>query len=122
MSAPNTVPWLGDGADLTELLAARKIDTIIVSSSMDCWNRYLQALIAARNGGVEIVDLAGVFERFLNRIPCDQITELWLLWGMMGRSSLYVTKLKRLVDFTLATVLLVLLSPLLLLVALVIRL
>ncbi len=121
MSAPNTAPWLGDGADLAELIEKRKIDTIIVSSSMDCWHRYLQALMAARNGGVEIVDLAGVCERFLNRIPCDQITELWLLWGMMGRSSLYVTKLKRLVDFALATVLIVLLSPLLLLIALLIR-
>ncbi len=121
MSAPNTAPWLGDGADLAELIEKRKIDTIIVSSSMDCWHRYLQALMAARNGGVEIVDLAGVCERFLNRIPCDQITELWLLWGMMGRSSLYVTKLKRLVDFVLATVLTVLLSPLLLLIALLIR-
>ncbi len=122
MSAPNTAPWLGDGADLTELLAARKIDTIIVSSSMACWNRYLQALIAARNRGVEIVDLASVCERFLNRIPCDQITELWLLWGLMGRSSLYVTRLKRLVDFVLATVLLIVLAPLLLLIALAIRL
>ncbi len=121
MSAPNTAPWLGDGADLAELIEKRKIDTIIVSSSMDCWNRYLQALMAARNSGVEIVDLAGVCERFLNRIPCDQITELWLLWGMLGRSSLYVTKLKRLVDFVLASVLLVLLSPLLLLLALLIR-
>ena len=122
MSAPNTAPWLGDGGDLAELIERRKIDTVIVSSSMDCWNRYLQPLIAARNNGVEIVDLASVCERFLNRIPCDQITELWLLWGLMGRSSLYVTKLKRLVDFALAAVLIVVLSPLLLVVALAIRL
>lgn len=122
MSAPNTAPWLGDGADLSELIEKRKIDTVIVSSSMDCWNRYLQSLIMARNRGVEIVDLATVCERFLNRIPCDQITELWLLWGLMGRSSLYVTRLKRLVDFVLASVLLVALSPLLLLVAIAIRL
>ena len=114
MSAPNTAPWLGDGADLSELLAQRKIDTVIVSSSMDCWNRYLQALIVARNRGVEIVDLATVCERFLNRIPCDQITELWLLWGLMGRSSLYVTRLKRVVDLALATLLVVALSPVLL--------
>jgi len=40
----------------------------------------------------------------------------------MGRSSLYVTKLKRLVDFTLGTALLILLSPLLLLIAVAIRL
>jgi exopolysaccharide biosynthesis polyprenyl glycosylphosphotransferase len=122
MSAPNTAPWLGDGSDLGELLDKRKIDTVIVSSSMECWNRYLQSLIVARNRGVEIVDLATVCERFLNRIPCDQITELWLLWGLMGRSSLYVTRLKRLVDFVLATVLLVVLSPLLLLIAIAIRL
>jgi exopolysaccharide biosynthesis polyprenyl glycosylphosphotransferase len=119
MSAPNTAPWLGDGSDLGELIEKRKIDTIIVSSSMDCWNHYLQALIAARHRGVEIVDLATVCERFLNRIPCDQVTELWLLWGMMGRSSLYVT---RLVDFLLAAALIVLLSPVLLLVAIAIRL
>ena len=122
MSAPNTAPWLGDGADLTDLLERRKIDTIIVSSSMDCWNRYLPALITARNRGVEIVDLASVCERYLNRIPCDQITELWLLWGLMGRSSLYVTRLKRLLDFVLATSLLVVLSPVLGAVALAIRL
>ena len=30
---------------------------------MDCWNRYLQALIAARNNGVEIVELASVLEQ-----------------------------------------------------------
>jgi exopolysaccharide biosynthesis polyprenyl glycosylphosphotransferase len=122
MSAPNTAPWLGDGSDLTELIEHRKIDTVIVSSSMDCWNRYLQALILARNRGVEIVDLATVCERFLNRIPCDQITELWLLWGLMGRSSLYVTRLKRLVDLALATVLLVVLSPVLLVTWIAIRL
>jgi exopolysaccharide biosynthesis polyprenyl glycosylphosphotransferase len=122
MSAPNTAPWLGDGADLTELIEQRKIDTVIVSSSMDCWNRYLQPLIRARNRGVAIVDLATVCERFLNRIPCDQITELWLLWGLMGRSSLYVTRLKRLVDFALATVLLVVLSPVLLVTWITIRL
>ena len=122
MSAPNTAPWLGDGADLSKLLAQRKIDTVIVSSSMDCWNRYLQALIVARNRGVEIVDLATVCERFLNRIPCDQITELWLLWGLMGRSSLYVTRLKRVVDLTLATLLVVALSPVLLVTWLAIRL
>jgi len=111
MSAPNTAPWLGDGADLNDLIERRKIDTVIVSSSMDCWNRYLQSLILARNRGVEIVDLASVCERFLNRIPCDQITEMWLLWGLMGRSSLYVTRLKRLVDFALASVLFVVLLP-----------
>jgi exopolysaccharide biosynthesis polyprenyl glycosylphosphotransferase len=122
MSAPNTAPWLGDGTDLSELLDKRKIDTVIVSSSMECWHRYLQALILARNRGVEIVDLASVCERFLNRIPCDHITELWLLWGLMGRSSLYVTRLKRLVDFVLATALLVVLSPLLLAIAILIRL
>jgi exopolysaccharide biosynthesis polyprenyl glycosylphosphotransferase len=122
MSAPNTAPWLGDGSDLTDLIAKRRIDTIIVSSSMDCWNRYLQALISARNGGVEIVDLASVCERFLNRIPSDQITELWLLWGLMGRSSLYVTRLKRLLDFALAMALLIVLSPVLLVIAIAIRL
>jgi len=121
MSAPNTAPWLGDGADLADLIDRRRLDTVIVSGSMDCWNRYLQALIQARNRGVEIVDLASVCERFLNRIPCDQITELWLLWGLMGRSSLYVTRLKRLVDFALAAALLGFLSPLLLLIAVAIR-
>jgi exopolysaccharide biosynthesis polyprenyl glycosylphosphotransferase len=112
MSAPNTAPWLGDGADLSDLIERRRLDTVIVSSSMECWNRYLQSLILARNRGIEIVDLASVCERFLNRIPCDQITEMWLLWGLMGRSSLYVTRLKRLVDFTLAGVLFILLLPL----------
>ena len=95
------------------------------SSSAAAWSAGIAtctALIAARSRGVEIVDLASVCERFLNRIPCDQITELWLLWGLMGRSSLYVTRLKRLVDFALALALLVLLSPLLLVIALLIRL
>src|SRR5262249_26269369 len=53
---------------------------------------------------------------------CDQITEMWLLWGLMGRSSLYVTRLKRLVDFTLATALSVVLLPLFALVWIAIRL
>jgi exopolysaccharide biosynthesis polyprenyl glycosylphosphotransferase len=122
MSAPNTAPWLGDGSDLVELIARRKIDTVIVSSSMECWNTYLHSLIAVRNRGIEIVDLATVCERFLNRIPCDQVTELWLLWGLMGRSSLYVTKLKRVVDIAIALVLLVIALPMMMIVAAAIRL
>src|SRR5258708_273702 len=35
MSAPNTAPWLGDGADLSELLHRPKIDPAIFSSSID---------------------------------------------------------------------------------------
>jgi exopolysaccharide biosynthesis polyprenyl glycosylphosphotransferase len=122
MSAPNTAPWLGDGSDLIELIDRRRIDTVIVSSSMDCWNRYLQSLITIRNRGIEIVDLASVCERFLNRIPCDQITELWLLWGLMGRSSLYVTKLKRVVDIAIALALLPLAAVLMVISAIAIRL
>ena len=89
---------------------------------MECWNRYLHSLIAVRNRGIEIVDLASVCERFLNRIPCDQITELWLLWGLMGRSSLYVTKLKRVVDIAIALVLVVMAAPVMIVVAAAIRL
>src|SRR5262249_14296650 len=122
MSAPNTAPWLGDGADLVRLVESRRIDTLIVSSSIDCWNRYLASLMIVRNRGVEIVDMASVCERFLNRIPCDHITELWLLWGLMGRSSLYVTRLKRIVDVTLALLGLVATFPVMIAAAIAVRL
>src|SRR5262249_18086849 len=34
MSAPNTAPWLGDGADLSDLIDRRNIDTALFSTSM----------------------------------------------------------------------------------------
>src|SRR5262249_31333861 len=107
--------WLGDGQDLIGLVERERIETIVVSSSIDCWHQYLYDLISCRYEGLEVVDLASACERFLNRIPCDHISELWLLWGLMGRSSFYVTRLKRLLDLAAASVLLVLTSPVMIL-------
>jgi exopolysaccharide biosynthesis polyprenyl glycosylphosphotransferase len=122
MSAPNTTPWLGDGSDLLELIARRQIDTVIIGSNLDTWERFMPQLILARYRGVEIVDFGRTCERFLNRIPCEHVTDLWLLWGLMGRSSFYVTRLKRLVDLVIALSLLLVALPLMAIVAIAIKL
>lgn len=120
--SPGSPPWLGDGENLAALVQTRRIDTIIVSSHIDCWDRYIADLIGCRYRGTEIVDLASACERFLNRIPCDHITELWLLWGLMSRSSLYVTRLKRGVDVVLSLAMLLVSLPLMAIIAMAVKL
>ena len=122
VSAPTTAPWLGDGSELLKTVEDRRIDTLIVSSNLDAWQRHLFSLMTARHRGVEIVDFATTCERFLNRVPAEHVSELWLLWGLMGRSSFYVTRLKRLVDLALALLLLVPALPLMAAIAVAIRL
>jgi exopolysaccharide biosynthesis polyprenyl glycosylphosphotransferase len=122
LSAPNTAPWLGDGTGLMKLIADRRIETVIVSSNVECWHRHIYDLMLARHRGIELVDFARTCERFLNRIPCEHVSELWLLWGLMGRSSFYVMRLKRLVDVVLGLVLLVPALPVMAVIAIAIKL
>jgi len=122
VSAPTVAPWLGDGTDLLKVIDARRIETLIVSSDLACWHQHLYALMTARHRGIELVDFATTCERFLNRVPCEHVSELWLLWGLMGRSSFYVTRLKRLVDLALGLLLFVPAVPLMALIALAIKL
>jgi exopolysaccharide biosynthesis polyprenyl glycosylphosphotransferase len=96
------------------------ISGIVLAGDSEIPDWMLTRLMKLRLEGFRIFDLTDFYEKYLYRIPVLHIKDSWLAFAH-GFDLLHVDsqlKLKKIVDTLLAAVLLVLLSPLMLLVAL----
>jgi|SRR3989344_900490 len=71
--------------------------------------------------GIEVINLADLYETLFKRVPLAELEEVWFLENLIKQHRIYET-IKRPVEAILATVLFIILSPLLLLIVLLIRL
>jgi sugar transferase (PEP-CTERM system associated) len=87
-------------------------------------SRLIKNVLSARLKGVDIREMADVYEELTGRIPVDNIGDEWLLFaeGFYLIRKEYMQKLKRLIDILAAASLLVMTAPILGLAALLIRL
>jgi sugar transferase (PEP-CTERM system associated) len=100
------------------------IHTAIMAIPRNRSKTLVQSILKARIRGVEVLDSPDIFERFTGRIPVQHIGDQWLLFaeGFYLLHKEYVQKLKRLIDLSVSTIVLVLTAPLIGLTALAIRL
>lgn len=84
----------------------------------------IRQILDARLGGVEVLEMPGIYERLTGRVPVQYIQDEWLLYadGFYLLSKEYVQKIKRLLDLIFSSLILVLSAPLLALTAALIRL
>jgi sugar transferase (PEP-CTERM system associated) len=84
----------------------------------------IRNVLRARLSGLEIREMADVYERITNRIPVENIGDQWLLFaeGFYLLHKEHTQKLKRLFDVLASGLLLLLFAPLLALVAVAVRL
>ena len=84
---------------------------------------FLEMIINCKLTGVEVYDIPSFYEHFLGRIEVEHLSDLALVnMPIAGvRKSLYNTRVKRLISFLLASVGLVIFSPLFLIIALAIK-
>ena len=112
---------LGSIEDIQECLRHRKIDTIIVSSMDSRRADIFRDLRVCMYHGVEIVDFVSVYEDLENQIPLKHIDEEWLFSSIMNYPNFHVKKIKRLVDIVGSTTGLIVLFPLCVLAAILIK-
>ena len=82
----------------------------------------LDALLQCRLAGVRVTDLSRFFERVQHRIPVEALKASWLIYGSGFRQSWLRALVKRMFDVTVASVLLILTLPIIVVTALLIRL
>lgn len=108
---------------LPETAKAMGAKTLILTTTKELSQEVHRILLRAHLGGLKVLEMPSVYERWLGRIPVRFVQERWLL--LQGGYDLvtkdHIQRIKIIADKVLATAALLLTWPILLLVALAIR-
>lgn len=106
---------------LVDAVNELNVDEIVVAIGERRGGRLpLRELLECRLSGVMVLDMSSHFERMLGQIRIDALRAGWLIFGGGFRQDVRRTTVKRVFDIVSASLLLVVLSPLMLLTALLI--
>jgi sugar transferase (PEP-CTERM system associated) len=115
---------IGTCIDLMDITKNTGAETAILAIPRNRSPRLIRQILEAKLHGIEVREMADVYEQLTGRIPINFIGDQWLLFaeGFYLLNKDYIQKLKRLMDLFIAGVLIVLTAPLLGLISLAIRL
>jgi sugar transferase (PEP-CTERM system associated) len=113
---------LGTPQDLPRLLAAHKVDRIVVSLTDRRGKLPIRELLQAKLSGVRVEEAATTYERITGKILLDDLKPSWFIFSDGFRASRLTRLTKRVIDVLGAGIGLVLAAPLMLLTALAVRL
>ncbi|WP_320041051.1 TIGR03013 family XrtA/PEP-CTERM system glycosyltransferase [uncultured Desulfobacter sp.] len=111
-----------EGARICELAELKNIDKIVVALKEKRGCFPIQELIQCRTEGVDVVEGSSFYEMLTGKVLVRQINPSWLIFSHGFRKSRAKEILKRVEDIVFSFSMLTLLSPLLLLVATLIKL
>ena len=117
-----TIRVLGDSDDLPAIVQQHRVDRVVVSLADARGRLQMGLLLDMKMRGVRIDDLASVYERYTGKISIEDLRPSWLIFSSGFRATPRLLALKRLLDIVSALVALIVASPLMLLVALAVRL
>jgi sugar transferase (PEP-CTERM system associated) len=127
LDLPGGIPILGARRDVDR--AARSTGCSILVFAVP--NRsgavhaaMLRDILGLKTSGVDIYELPTFYKKITGRVPVEIIEDSWLIFnqGFVNPRNDSMERLRRLIDVVLATVLLILLSPVFLVIAMAIRL
>lgn len=113
---------IGAIEDIPSIVRARGVDRVVVSLSDARGKLPMDKLLEMKLDGVSFGHLATVYEEYTGKIAVENLRPSWLIFSPGFRKSRLVQATKRALDVLLAAAGLVLLAPLLLLVAVAVRL
>ena len=111
--------------DLSALLSEREFDVLALDSSNGHFSHdQLRNILQLQNEGKIVRDLASLYENLTGKIPISAIDPQWLLQNpeFQCAGGRFYRSVKRILDVILASCFLVVVSPLLLLIAVVVKL
>jgi exopolysaccharide biosynthesis polyprenyl glycosylphosphotransferase len=116
------VPILGDSQQLPELVNRYLVGLAVVAITHEKTGKLVEALARLSFQGTQLTDMPGLYEFLTGKVPTDHITDIWLFRNSLNRRMLYYRHIKRLTDLVLAVFYLALTWPLMLIIALAIKL
>ena len=125
-AGPGGLTVLGGTADLPRIVASRGIEIIVVSPghASSSNGHTVRHVLELKYRGVKVYELASFYKRVTGKVPVRYIEDHWLLFsqGFTGIARADEKNLKRLMDVILAASALTLLAPVMVVLALLVRL
>ena len=115
------IPILGHIDRLREFVQVYSIESLIVAPSLVKDHAMLRVLRPLRYAGIEVIDYVSLHEELAQEILLDHIDDEWLMKAALNSSVIHIRKMKRIMDITVSVLGLVLLAPVALLTAIIIK-
>ena len=113
---------LGDIADIPAIVQQHKVDRVVVSLADARGSLPMDQLLDMKMRGVTFDYLASVYEQYTGKIAVENLRPSWLIFSAGFRTTPRLVGLKRMLDIVIALVGLVVTAPVMLLVALAVKL
>ncbi|RLB90474.1 MAG: capsular biosynthesis protein CpsE [Deltaproteobacteria bacterium] len=108
--------------DLCSLAKETGINKVVVALKEQRGSFPTQELIRCRTAGIEVIEGSSFYEMLTGKVLVTQIKPSWLIYSEGFRKSRFRTMVKRLEDIFIASIMLILLSPIFLIVSILIKL
>jgi exopolysaccharide biosynthesis polyprenyl glycosylphosphotransferase len=112
---------LGSLDEIGELVLAQRLDLLIMGTEAPRLDVYGRVADTCLDLPVRLVELSALFEEAFGHVPTAEIDPTWFQWLASSETRASTSALKRLLDVTVAAMLLTLLAPLLGVLVLLIR-
>ncbi len=116
------LPVLGDSGQLSEIIREYQVSLVVMAMSGERSPQLTNNLIRVSWDECPLIDLPTFYELLTGMLPTDYISDNWIFDWSINSSKLYYIRLKRLIDLVVAGISLVIVSPLMPLIALMIKL
>jgi exopolysaccharide biosynthesis polyprenyl glycosylphosphotransferase len=116
------IPVLGDSSRFPDLIKEYQINLVVVAINRERSRHLISNLIMVSWHDCPIIDMPSFYEFLTGKLPTDHISDDWIFDWSVNSQKIYYIRVKRLIDFVMAGLGLVLASPLILVTALLIKL
>jgi sugar transferase (PEP-CTERM system associated) len=115
------LPWLGGIEEIPSIVRARAVDRVVVSMADARGKLPMQKMLEMKLDGVRFDYLAAVYEEYTGKIAVENLRPSWLIFNPGFRKTRRLLAVKRVIDITAASVGLLLAAPVLLVLAVIIK-
>jgi len=112
---------LGDRDSIDEVIRQNDVDLIIAAITHEKHADLIKALINCSWKGIDIIDMPAIYEQLTGKIPFKHINNMWMLHIAIGKPKLYSRLIKPVLEAIIALILFVLLIPVMVVLAIVIK-
>jgi sugar transferase (PEP-CTERM system associated) len=117
----NGIPIRYGFDDICDLAEAEQVSSVIVALDQKRGIMPYNELLSCKTRGISIIDGEAFYERITGKLLVEKINPSWLIFSEGFVKSKASTFMKRLVGFVLSSIMLIIFSPLMLLVAVAIK-
>ena len=122
--AQDSFKLLGKTDQLIEIAEKEGVKTAVLAMPDNRSSRLISHILNARLKGIEVLEMATVFEKLTGRVPVAYVSDEWLLFadGFYLISKQHVQRIKRLIDLGVSSLIFLLTMPVMVLTGIAIKL